>query len=161
MGKPKIKCIPKLSMQLIDEGQPHIRYVDGNSVTVGYASSYGSYTTHNGVSEESENLLEQYHAIPEILIKVKKLKKYAEKNEIIISEVLETFLTEEELNIYSKREIIISLALKIIKEKEDTKIKATQDLDNYIQPHESRTGTTAGDVIGIHLSNNTKYNQYT
>ena len=157
MGKPKTKCIPKLSMQLIDEGQPHIRYVDGNSVTVGYAS----YPTHNRVSEESENLLEQYHAIPEILIKVKKLKEYAEKNEIIISEVLETFLTEEELNIYSKREIIISLALKIIKEKEDAKTKATQDLDNYIQPHESRIGTTAGDVIGIYLSNNTKYNQYT
>jgi len=66
--------------------------------------------------------IDLYKEIPLVMKKVKILKKYANKNKLILEEILEVFLTEEDLDIYKNRRKIEEQVRIIQKEVESESI---------------------------------------
>jgi hypothetical protein len=95
-----------------------------------------SYVSASGqIRQEEENkkreILDKALALEKLQPTLEKLKKYSEKTGLSYREVLEAFLTEEQLELYNNRHAIQEEAIKIRTEAQEEQKRIKEALDKY------------------------------
>ncbi len=105
-----------------------------NYMSSGYIHTATEFDPEKNMHKEDEKILAQFELIQEIVVKVEKLKIYATKNKLELQEVLESFLTEDEVEIYENRREIERKALIIKKALAEQVAEIDKKLKEYEQP---------------------------
>ncbi len=123
--------------------------IDGARGLGNVSSMTGYFPYQQEQESEEQKILHDFQRVMEIKREVEKLKIVAEKKKVALQDLLEAFISEEDLKLYEKRKEIEKIALAILsKQAEEDKIKKEKErnwvnLHNHTQPLISRLSTSA------------------